>query len=213
MYKPTDIDWILCDLGKTLVNFDHGLAVRGILAHPALQERDDLPTERDVFEFIFHSEEGSNICQALDRGYQDIHWLAMRLRNQWDLHLPLQDIERAWSEIFLDEIPGVQTAMRRAQANGVRVALCSNTNAAHIAQLKRQHPHLLEGWDALFYSYEMGTAKGDQGFFTRIALEVGSPTERLLLVDDLPANILAAEAEGAKGHLFRGQLPGWELWS
>ncbi len=213
MLTPHDIDWILCDLGKTLVRFDHRLAVHNILSHPQLSGVPNPPSEEDMFGFFFRTEEGAAISHALDRGHHDIHWLAERLRDRFDLHLPLEDIERAWSEIFLDEIPGVQAAMRRAQAHGARIALCSNTNAAHIAQLHRQHPRLLEGWDALFYSYEMGMAKGDPGFFARVAGEVKASPTRILLIDDLAANINAAEREGVRGLLFDGRLPDWPLWS
>jgi HAD superfamily hydrolase (TIGR01509 family) len=107
----------------------------------------------------------------------------------------------------------VQAAMRRAQQKGVRVAICSNTNAAHVEQVNRQHPRLLEGWDRLFLSYEMGHSKGDPGFFAHIAREVDCAPGRILLVDDLVANINAAEREGVRGLLFDGQLPDWPLWS
>jgi len=210
--SATDVNWILCDLGKVLVHFDHGQAARNILSHPDVKDSPNPLSEEAIFAFFFHTEEGAAISHALDRGHHDIHWLAERMREHFDLHLPIADIERAWSEIFLDEIVGVQAAMRRAQANGVRIAICSNTNAAHIAQVQRQHPRLLEGWDALFYSFEMGTAKGDPGFFARIAREVETPPERILLVDDLERNITAAESEGLKALLFTGELPDWELW-
>lgn len=66
--------------------------------------------------------------------------------------------------------------------------------------------------ERVFSSGRMGAAKPDPGFFAQIERWAGLPPPRILLVDDLPANVAAARARGWQGFHFsqatRAALPG-----
>ncbi|MFW2544545.1 HAD family hydrolase [Primorskyibacter sp. 2E107] len=56
--------------------------------------------------------------------------------------------------------------------------------------------------ETVFSSGRMGAAKPDAGFFAQIERWAGLPPARILLVDDVAANISAAKARGWQGFHF-----------
>jgi putative hydrolase of the HAD superfamily len=51
-------------------------------------------------------------------------------------------------------------------------------------------------FDATFYSYELGVAKPDPGYFTAVLDRLDEPADRVLFVDDNRANVEAARTVG-----------------
>lgn len=87
-----------------------------------------------------------------------------------------------------------------ALKNGARVVAGTNTITPHY------NVHLQKGdyeiFDAVYASHLMGLAKPDPHFFTCILDREGCSPEQALFVDDVPANVEAAEKLGIHSFVF-----------
>jgi epoxide hydrolase-like predicted phosphatase len=84
-------------------------------------------------------------------------------------------------------------AVAAARAAGVRTGLISNSwGAGEVYERER-----LDGlFDVVLISGEIGLRKPDPAIYRLAAEQIGLPPERLVFVDDLPANLKAARAMG-----------------
>jgi FMN phosphatase YigB (HAD superfamily) len=83
----------------------------------------------------------------------------------------------------------------------VKVLLLSNTNATHLTWIRPQLP-LLERFDGLVLSYELGMAKPDPAIFAEALRRAGTAPARTAFFDDVEAYARAAQAAGIRGHVF-----------
>lgn len=94
--------------------------------------------------------------------------------------------------------PRMLDLLRRARAAGLRVALLSNSWGDH-------YPDRL--WQGIFHaiviSGKVGMRKPEPEIFHYAAQQLGLPTQRCVMVDDLPHNISAAVGVGMVGVLHR----------
>ncbi|MEW5096029.1 HAD family hydrolase [Clavibacter michiganensis] len=94
-------------------------------------------------------------------------------------------------------------ALDRAIAAGYRLAILSN--APHELADVLEDP---AGWGARFdvvlVSARIGTAKPDADVWPLAAERLGSPADRIVFVDDKPANVDAARAAGIHAHVWEG---------
>ena len=202
--------WIICDLGKVLVDFDHrSIARRLETLLAARQPGASSPGEPALHDFLFRPRgaSGRSFNQQLDRGEADIPDVAAALAGELGVVLPAEDLEPVWAAIFRETHPGMVRFLVAARRAGARLALCSNTNRAHWSYIEAHYPELRLGWDALFLSFRMGIAKTDAGFFDRVVEETGCAAGELFFVDDLQENVEAATRAGLRGFLYRGVAP------
>jgi putative hydrolase of the HAD superfamily len=83
----------------------------------------------------------------------------------------------------------------------VKVLLLSNTNATHLDWIRPRLP-LLQRFDGLVLSYELGVAKPDPAIFERALKMAGTTPARTAFFDDVEAYVTAAKTLGIKGHVF-----------
>jgi HAD superfamily hydrolase (TIGR01509 family) len=202
--------WIICDLGKVLVDFEHRSIARRLEAllaarHPGVAS----PGEAALLDLLFRprGESGRSFNALLDRGEADIADVAAALAEELGVALPPEDLEPVWAAIFRETHPGMIRFLVAARHAGARLALCSNTNRAHWQHIEAHYPELRLGWDALFLSFRMGIAKTDAGFFDRVAKSSGCAAGELFFVDDLQENVDAAASAGLRVFLYRGVAP------
>jgi FMN phosphatase YigB (HAD superfamily) len=86
-------------------------------------------------------------------------------------------------------------------AGRVKLLLVSNTNAAHIEALRPRLP-VLERFDSLVLSHEIGIAKPDPGIFAEALRRAGTAPDRTVFFDDVPAYVEAARAAGLRAEVF-----------
>ena len=86
--------------------------------------------------------------------------------------------------------------------NGARVVVGTNTIAPHYSIHLRNRDY--EAFDAVYASHLMGLAKPDPAFYTYILDREGCSPEQALFVDDVPANVEAAEKLGIHSFVFAG---------
>ncbi|HET6574706.1 MAG TPA: HAD family phosphatase [Fimbriiglobus sp.] len=89
-----------------------------------------------------------------------------------------------------------------------RLVLASNTNDAHFAHYTRQFADVLRHFDHLCPSHQAGSRKPQPEYFAYCQRFAQADPSECLFVDDLPANVEAAERHGWKGVCYqvRGRL-------
>jgi glucose-1-phosphatase len=83
----------------------------------------------------------------------------------------------------------------------VKVLLLSNTNATHLDWIRPRLP-VLERFDGLVLSYQLGVAKPDPAIFAEALRLAGTTAGRTAFFDDVEAYAGAATALGLRGHVF-----------
>lgn len=72
-----------------------------------------------------------------------------------------------------------------------RLGCLSNTNASHMAKLRRESS-LLSVFDHCFFSHELGCMKPDPAIYRQVQEKLGLPPAEILFFDDSAANCAAA---------------------
>jgi FMN phosphatase YigB (HAD superfamily) len=196
--------WVLFDLGNVLMSFDHHRVSRRLAE--CLNSRDSAALEEQLFNFIFSKSEYSpSRNPVLDRGDQELIWLYEELRKQFNLPLAYADFEEIWQLIFDPPTSATRQCFDEVQKSGVKIGICSNTNASHWQKACLVWPELKGPAIARFLSFEQNSVKTDPGFFEKIVQQTGRPGREHLMIDDLDENINAAAAAGL--HMLRCASP------
>lgn len=99
----------------------------------------------------------------------------------------------AWSGSAVEE--GVFELLDDVRAAGVRVCLATNQNPVR-GQRMIDTLGYEDHTDGAFYSFQIGFAKPDQGFFTTIVGRLDAEPAECLFIDDSEPNVVAARAAG-----------------
>jgi glucose-1-phosphatase len=122
-------------------------------------------------------------------------------------HLQLQDdparIAEGWNSIFISEITETRRIVEAARAKLPCYAF-TNTNAAHKAAWSAEFPAVVQAFDHIFVSSEIGYRKPDRSAFEFVARSVGVPMESILFFDDTLENVEGALAAGLEAVHVRG---------
>ena len=103
-----------------------------------------------------------------------------------------QEIEDAWMAM-LDDLPKERLdVVDRLRAAGHRVYLLSNGNDLHFGFINRTYG-LDRHFDRLFLSQEMHLAKPEPEIFRAVDKAIREPDSRIIFIDDIAVNRLAAE--------------------
>jgi 2-haloacid dehalogenase len=106
-----------------------------------------------------------------------------------------------WTEMIGGLVPGTGEVMRALNTAGVRLFALSNWNSNTFARIRSRYAEL-DRFEHIVLSGDHGCTKPGERLY-RIALErYGLPPERLLFIDDNPANIAAGERLGIRGLQF-----------
>jgi FMN phosphatase YigB (HAD superfamily) len=104
-------------------------------------------------------------------------------------------IARGWNSIFVSEISET-TAIIRAVRSSIPCYAFTNTNAAHAVAWSGMFPAVVQSFDRIFASHEMGLRKPERAAFDHIAQELGLAAESIVFFDDLAENVQGASEAG-----------------
>ncbi len=108
-----------------------------------------------------------------------------------------EQIADGWNTLLLDEITETTGAIRRAREQLKRPCyIFSNTSPTHHALWRVRHARMLEAFERVFVSPEIGLRKPHREAFYFVAREIGVPPQSILFFDDLADNVAGAEAAG-----------------
>ena len=83
------------------------------------------------------------------------------------------------------------------------LALLSNTNELHYRHFRGQFAGVLDRFDRLFVSHEMGLRKPVPEIYRRVSEWANATPAECLFIDDLPENVAGARRAGLDAILFR----------
>jgi glucose-1-phosphatase len=183
---------ILFDLGKVLVDFNFETGVEALHAACSIS--------RNRLEEVLWDE---NCIRRYERGEISTSEFHSYLCETADLKMDLQGFRRTWSSVFLPDLI-VSEDLIRALKRKYPLILVSNTNEAHI-DFVRANFRVLDYFDHLVFSYEVGSLKPDREIFEHAIAISGHPPEALFYTDDREENVLAAAQLGMCAHQFCGE--------
>jgi putative hydrolase of the HAD superfamily len=178
---------VLLDLGNVLVFHDNALLFRKLGARTGLSQSE---AERRL---------SGTGWTAANRGLLGAEGIRRDVCGSLGVDLPAEEFNALWSSHFtLHEavLPRVEGLVGR-----VKLGLLSNTNVLHAAFLRPKLP-VLERFDQVLLSCEVGAVKPEPAFYQEALRRLGCAPEEVAFFDDLPEFVQAANALGIRGHLF-----------
>jgi putative hydrolase of the HAD superfamily len=178
---------LLLDLGNVLVLHDNEKLFRALAAAFGC----DAETVRDHLD--------AGLWDAVNRGLLPGDALRRELVRRIGRDLEPGRWLELWSCHFEVNEPMVCAVERRLGRE--RLVLVSNTHDQHVAWIRPRLP-LLERFDGLVLSCEVGLAKPDPAIFEKALAVAGVRAEEAAFFDDVPAYVTAAAALGLHARLF-----------
>jgi len=179
MAEPVDL--VLFDLGGVLIDVP---GVQAMLNLTGIASEDDLWRRWLMSQWVRRFESGR--CTEAE--------FAHGVVTEWQLDLSpaaFLDAFRNWPN---GPLRGAEQLVTETNAR-VRTGCFSNTNALHWDDHISTWP-LMDLFDHLFLSFEMGVLKPDVAAFTQVAASLPVPAERVLFLDDNALNVAGAAAAG-----------------
>lgn len=183
---------LLFDLGGVVVDIDFGRALA--LWQPHSRLAPERLRELFVFDEPYQRHETGRL--AADAYFA-------HLRELLALDCGEAVVRDGWNAILVSEIEETNRLIDTVRGRVPCYAI-SNTNAVHVAEIRRAFPALLPRFARVFTSHEIGHRKPDAASFGHVLDEIGVPAESVLFFDDLQANVDGAAACGMQGVLVRG---------
>ena len=175
---------LLVDLGGVVIDIDFDRALR------AWQPKSRLSIDelRQAFRFdlAYQRHERGEITSA-----QYFDHLATVLQIEFD-H---QHVAEGWNSIYVGIVPDTLAALRAVRSRLPCYAF-TNTNASHATTWRKMFPDVVNAFDRIFMSHEMGLRKPEPEAFDRICREIALPPASILFFDDLLENVESARVAG-----------------
>ncbi|HEY0093955.1 MAG TPA: HAD family phosphatase [Archangium sp.] len=178
---------VILDLGNVLVFHDNSLLFRRLGARAGLSVPE---AERRLA--------GAG-WTAANRGLLGAEGIRRNVCEALGVDLPTGEFNALWSSHFTVHeavLPRVEGLVGR-----VKLVLLSNTNVLHVEYLRPRLP-LLERFDHLVLSCEVGHVKPEPAIYQEALKHAGCAPHEAVFFDDLPEYVEAANALGIRGHLF-----------
>ena len=117
------------------------------------------------------------------------------LRQLLELEATDDEIAQGWNAIFVGEIAATIECIACARTN-LPCFLFSNTNPTHQSFWTSTFPSVLDPFQQIFVSSEMGLRKPDRAAFEAIAAATGFRLDEILFFDDTEENVIGARLAG-----------------
>ncbi|RPI53967.1 MAG: HAD family hydrolase [Acidobacteria bacterium] len=124
---------------------------------------------------------------------------------RWNCTGSVDDALRAWTAIEVDR--GITELIGRVRASGVACHLATNQEPYRARYMSEvlDYPSV---FDRTFYSCELGCSKPDPSYFRAIIESLNLPPQAVLFIDDMAANVAAADSIGIRAELFAPVMAG-----
>jgi FMN phosphatase YigB (HAD superfamily) len=183
------IEALLFDLGKVLVDFDMETSVGSMIASCGIP--------REEFEEVFWDEKWLSGYERGDISSEEFH---RYLCDSGGLEMDFRQFCESWSSVFR---PGVLVSESLLKALGARypLILVSNTNPVHASFIRHNYT-VFNHFEHLVLSHEVGSLKPDRRIYEHAVAASGKPADKLFFTDDREENIVAAREMGIHAHRF-----------
>ncbi len=192
---------ILFDLGNVLVRYEHDATIAALATLYGVERA----AVRDAFALV-GTDFGMGLLTASD--------VLNSLNRSLGCEIDESSFVRAFCAGLARDDTALAYALSLQERVSTQIGAISNTNEVHVAWLDRHVPELAE-FELVMMSNEVHILKPDAEIF-ELALELlDTPAEHVLYIDDLAANVEAAQALGIAGlvHVdWAVTLPQIEAW-
>ncbi len=180
---------ILFDMGKVLIRFDRQI----FLDRLDISQEDRQLLLREVFMSVE--------WVRMDHGTLDEPEAEAQIcrRLPEHLHPAVHALVSHWDEPILP-MPGMEALVRDLKAAGYGIYLLSNASRRQHSYWTRIPGH--DCFDGTLISADEGIMKPDQRIYQLILSRFGLKAEECFFVDDVPANMEAAQSCGISGVVF-----------
>jgi FMN phosphatase YigB (HAD superfamily) len=184
--QPT-VRALILDLGNVLIFHDNALLFRNLAAATGRTP--------DEIQYLIFADAGRSLDTVegtAETVYRSVS-RAIGFTGSFDKFAAI------WNGIFTphDAIVPVIAALR----GRVPLVVLSNTNPLHMHHIRSVLP-VLDQFDAVLTSYELGAMKPDTVVYHRALAAAGVDPHEAAFFDDLPRHVAGAEAAGLRGFLF-----------
>lgn len=115
-----------------------------------------------------------------------------------EINLTVEQFATGWNRIYLDTFPGIEKTLSSLKKNYRLVAL-TNTNVTHTHVWPEKYADVLQHFEKIFSSHEMGFRKPEAKAYTIVLDYLGLDASEVIFLDDTVPNVIGAEAVGIKG--------------
>jgi putative hydrolase of the HAD superfamily len=130
-----------------------------------------------------------------EKGELDADQYFSYLRELLQMKACNEDIAHGWNSIFLGEIKNIVDYVYLAKKHLPCYAF-TNSNPTHQAKWGNDFPNVVNAFDHIFVSSDLGLRKPEPAAFLAISKAIGVKLEAMLFFDDTEENIVAAQAMG-----------------
>jgi len=187
----------LFDFGNVIGLFDPRIAYREIISlSGATLELDQ----------VHHAVHSNGNFDAFEKGDISPDAFLGHIRDHLRIHVPLEDLARAWVEIMRpnDDVIALLPLLKKAS---YRLVLGSNNNELHYRKIWVQFSEALALFDDHVFSHRVGAIKPDPAFFEACAAACACDPADTVYVDDLEVNIEAGEKFGFQSVHYQPGIP------
>lgn len=187
----TEINHVVFDIGKVLINYD-----------PEIPFRRLIPDDADRAHFF------ANICThewnlEQDRGRTWSQAEALLIAQHPQHEANIRGFRKHWHEMVYSEIAGSVAIMRGLISSGMDVTMLTNFAADTFVQAQEMYPFLKEP-RGVTVSGVVGLIKPDAEIYRLHTQTFGLEPGATLFIDDNPDNVKAAQDFGWQAVLFTG---------
>lgn len=184
------IKTIIFDLGNTVINFDHRIAVKRI--EPLCDKTFD-----EILDLFFDSD----ITERFETGKISSRAFYLEVKSLIGLKMSYEEFLPIWNEIFFKS-PEPERIVRKLKGK-YRLILLSNINALHMGYIKEKFD-IIEQFDEIVASCEVGFRKPHKEIYEAALQKAHCAKEELIYTDDRRDLIKASTALGIPSVQFTG---------
>ena len=184
MNPSAPVQALLFDLGGVLIDIDFDR----VFAHWAKYAPISAPQIRDSFVF-------DDTYHRYERGETDDATFFEHVRRTLDLDASDEQILAGWNAVFVAQNQDVLGMVRQVSRLRPSYAF-TNTSSSHQNAWSTAYPDVVEAFQRIFSSAEMGLRKPDRVAFEAVTDAIGCAPGAILFFDDLPSNVAGARAAG-----------------
>ncbi len=179
----------LFDLGNVLLHFSHRRMCEQIGAILG-------KTADEVQAALF----GSDLLHELECGRASEEDFQQQLEQSLNVTVEREALRLAASDIFTLNAP-MPDLLRQLKSQGFRLVLVSNTSLPHIEWVRKRFD-VLDRFDELVLSYEIGAVKPDPAFFSQALAAANCKPAECFYTDDISEYVEAARQLGIIAEVF-----------
>jgi len=174
---------VVFDLGKVLVDFDYGIAVRAIASRSKM-------TDERVQDFLLRSP----LLVRYETGLLSNQEFFELICKTTGFRGSIEEFGESFSDIFVPIEPMIELHATLRQ-KGFPTYIFSNTNDLAIRNIRRNFP-FFGNFEGYIFSYQHNAMKPDARLYEVLERQSGCRGGEILYLDHRPENIAAGAARG-----------------